>query len=344
MKELRFALLGTGFWAQFQLAAWQELTGVRCVALWNRTKARAEALAARFGVPAVYEDVRELLEREELDFVDIVAGEEVHAELTRLAAARGRAVICQKPMARSYEEAQAMVESCRQAGVPFFVHENFRFQSGLRALGEALHRGVIGPAYRGRLDMRSGFPVFQNQPFLATLEQFLLTDVGSHTLDTARWLFGEPQALWAQTTRVHPHIRGEDVATVALGYPGLSVTINMSYAENPYEVDHFPETFAFIEGSLGTLELGPQCTLRTTTAAGTMITRHPPPSFSWADPRYAVVHASIVPCHAQILRQLQGMGDAETTGEDNLRTMRLVYESYRSAALGGTVQIQPGRV
>ena len=141
MKELRFALLGTGFWAQFQLAAWQELPGVRCVALWNRTKSRAEALASRFGVPAVYDDVRELLEREELDFVDIVAGEEVHAELTRLAAARRRAVICQKPMARSYDEALAMVETCRQAGVPFFVHENFRFQSGLRALGEALHRG-----------------------------------------------------------------------------------------------------------------------------------------------------------------------------------------------------------
>jgi predicted dehydrogenase len=60
MKELRFAIIGTGFWARYQLAAWRELSGARCVALCNRTRARAEALAREFDVAAVYEDAEEM--------------------------------------------------------------------------------------------------------------------------------------------------------------------------------------------------------------------------------------------------------------------------------------------
>ena len=50
MKELRSAILGTGFWARYQLAAWREVPGAKCVALYNRTRAKADALAREFGV------------------------------------------------------------------------------------------------------------------------------------------------------------------------------------------------------------------------------------------------------------------------------------------------------
>lgn len=341
MAELRFALIGAGFWAPFQLSAWNELAGVRCVAIYNRTGAKAAALAQRFGVPAFYDDFDALLAAEKLDFVDIVTGEETHADFTLRAAARGVAVICQKPMARDLPEAEAMVAACREAGVPFFIHENWRFQSGLRALGETLHTGRIGPVFRARLDMRSGFAVLANQPFLATLERFILTDLGSHVLDTVRWLFGEPRSLHCLTTRVHADIAGEDVATVTLDVNGAAVQVNLAYAGSHYEVDHFPETFAFIEGAAGSLELGPGGTVRETRHDGTNVRGYPPPHYAWADPRYAVVHASIVPCNAQILRQLQGTGEAETTGADNLRTVRLVFAAYESAATGQVVTLPP---
>ena len=249
---LKFALFGAGFWSQFQLAGWKEIPGVECVAIYNRTRSRAEALAARFGVPAVYDDPVKLLDRERIDFVDIVTGEDTHASLTLLAASRKLPVICQKPLARSVAEAVSMVEGCRKAGVPLFVHENWRFQTALRALNDVLQAGTIGEIYRARLDMRSGFPVTQNQPFLATLEKFIICDVGSHTLDTARWLFGEPEAVFTHLTRVQPHLKGEDVATIFLRYPRLSCTVNMSYASNYYEHDRFPETFGFVEGSKDT--------------------------------------------------------------------------------------------
>jgi predicted dehydrogenase len=340
MKPLRFAILGTGFWSRYQLAAWREVPGAECVALYNRTRARAEALGRDFGIAAIYDDPAELLVREQLDFVDIITDVGTHAPLTRLAAARGLAVICQKPMATSLREAAALVKLCRTRRAPFFVHENFRWQTPLRALKAELDRGAIGRPFRARIDFISGFPVFDNQPFLAALEQFIITDVGSHTLDLARFLFGEAKSLHCRTQRVHRKIKGEDVATILLEMRnGMHVTVNLAYAGNPLEREAFPETLVFVEGEKGSAELSPGCVLRTTTRRGTLARRAAPPFHAWADPRYAVVHASIVPCNANLLAALRRQAPAETTGEDNLRTVRLVFAAYASAASGRPVTL-----
>ena len=67
-KALRFAVCGAGFWSHYQLNGWRELgREVKCVAVYNRTKKKAEALAAKFGIPAVYDDPKELFAREKLD-------------------------------------------------------------------------------------------------------------------------------------------------------------------------------------------------------------------------------------------------------------------------------------
>jgi D-apiose dehydrogenase len=337
MSNLRFAIFGTGFWSRFQLAAWRELAGVECVALYNRTRAKAEALAHEFGVPAVYDDPEELLRNERLDFIDVITDVDTHSRFVHMAAARRLPVICQKPMAPTYAEAERMVVVCREAGVPYFVHENWRWQTPIRQLKSVLDSGQIGRPFRARIAMVSGFPVFANQPFLRELEQFVLTDMGSHVLDVARFLFGEAQSLYCQTRRVHSDIKGEDVATVMLEMGGTTVSCEMGYAENFLERDCFPETLIFIEGQRGSIELAPDLWLRITTADGTHSRRYPPPRYAWADPAYDLIHASIVPCNANLLGALRGENQAETTGEDNLRTVRLVFAAYESAASGQAV-------
>lgn len=341
MKALRFAIFGTGFWGRFQLAAWRELKGVECVALCNRTRDKADALGREFGISAIYDDPEELLESERLDFVDIITDVGTHAPLTRLAAGRGLPVVCQKPMATTLREAGAMVRFCATRRAPFFVHENFRWQAPLRALHAELARGAIGRPFRARIDFISGFPVFDNQPSLAELEQFIITDLGSHTLDIARFLFGEAKSIYCRTHRVHRHIKGEDVATIVLEMRnGMHVTVNMAYAGNPLEREAFPETLVFVEAEKGSAELAPGCVLRTTDGRGTLVRRATPLFYSWADPRYAVVHSSIVDCNANLLSALRGEAAAETTGDDNLKTVTLVFSAYESAATGKVVRLQ----
>lgn len=339
MRNLRFAVVGTGFWARYQLAGWRELPGAECVALCDRQRDRAERMARDFGVPAVYDDPQEMLEREQLDFLDIITDVNTHAPLVRLAAAHRLPVICQKPMAATLAEAAEMVRVCRESNTPFYAHENWRWQTPLRQLKDDLTRGVIGQPFRARIHFCSSFPVFDNQPFLKDLEQFILTDIGSHILDVARFLFGEARTLYCRTHRIHKEIKGEDVATVMMTMDnGMTVICEMSYASRT-EHEHFPETYVVIEGEKGSLELGPNYRLCLTTEAGSCVKRYPPPRFSWVDPAYELVQASIVPCNANLLAALRGEAQAETTGEDNLRTVQLIFASYESAQSGNVLRL-----
>jgi predicted dehydrogenase len=156
-------------------------------------------------------------------------------------------------------------------------------------------------------------------------------------------LFGEANSLFCRITRVRPDIRGEDVATVMLGMDsGATVTCEMSYA-SPIEYDRFPETYVFVEGECGSIELGPDYWVRVTTRKGTTARRYPPPSYAWADPRYALVQVAGVDCNANLLEALVGAGQAETSAQDNLKTLELVFGAYDSARTGRTIRVHLGK-
>jgi predicted dehydrogenase len=280
-----------------------------------------------------------LFRNEKLDFVDIITEVPAHAPLVHLAAKYRVPVICQKPMAADYATCEGMVAACQAAGVPFAIHENFRWQTPMRAVKAVLDAGTIGKPFRARLQFVHGLPaIFENQPFLKELEKFAFTDVGSHLFDLARFFFGEAQSIYAQIYRSRPDIKGEDVASAMLRIGDLICSCDISYSS---KVEHpcFPETLLYVEGDRGTLELKPDLWLHVTTEAGTTVERHAPPTYTWADPRYAVVHSSIVPCNANLLDAFRSGTPAETSGEDNLKTMRLVYAAYDSAASNQVVNL-----
>ena len=342
MNELRFVTFGAGFWARFQLAAWRELPGVRCVAVHDRVRARAEALASAVGIPAVYDRPEDMLRETLPDFMDVVTDASSHGDLVRMAAAHGIPAICQKPMAPTLQEAEEMAAACREAGVPFLVHENWRWQEPIRAARRILDEGRIGVPFRARIDMISGFPVFDNQPSLKELDQFILSDMGTHILDVARFLFGESRSLYATTRRVKPDIKGEDVATVVMVAGAADDRpLAMAYARNPLERECFPRTLLFVEGDRGSLELAPDYWVRVTTADGTHARRHPPPRYPWADrPTTWSIRAWCRAWRTCSASAPATQPRAETHAEDNLRTLRLVFTSYESARDDRVVPIE----
>ncbi len=337
--KLRFAVIGTGFWARYQIPAWMELEGVELTALYNRTVSKAEALASQYNIPRVYGSVEELLGKEELDFVDIITDVDTHRKFTAMAASKGVNVICQKPMAPDLSDAIEMVHVCKKANVSFFIHENWRWQSPIRKVKQIISDGTLGDVFKVRVTFCSGFPVFDNQPFLAELDEFILTDIGSHILDVCRFLCGEVDTLYCRTSRVNPRIKGEDVANVLMTMKnGITCYAEMSYASMP-EHEIFPQTLIAVEGSRGSLCLMKDYEIRVTTKEGTTSTVAAPEMYPWLDPAYALVHSSIVDCNRDILQGLQKKKIAETNGSDNLETMRLVHAAYASARMNRSVKV-----
>jgi predicted dehydrogenase len=163
--------------------------------------------------------------------------------------------------------------------------------------------------------------------------------MGSHLFDVARFLFGEAARMYCQTHRITPGIAGEDAATAVMRMKsGATVVCNLSYASR-VEHDCFPQTFVHVEGERGAVELAPDYWLRVTTERGTETRRVPPPVYPWADPRYAVVHSSIVECHRNLLHALQTGTTPETSGADNVKTLKLVQAAYDSARRSEAVEV-----
>ena len=96
----------------------------------------------------------------------------------------------------------------------------------------------------------------------------------------------------------------------------------------------------FVEGAEGTAEVARDYWVRVTTASGTHAKRYPPAAYPWVNPEYHVVHSSIVACNANLLSALRGEGIAETSAEDNYKTLKLVFAAYDSARAGKAIQLR----
>lgn len=327
---MKGALIGCGFFAQNQMHGWAGIEGVEIVAVCDRDPARRDETAARFGARP-YADAADMLAAETLDFVDIATTVASHRPLVELAAQSGVHVICQKPFAETMEDARAMVGAVDAAGKTLMVHENFRWQSAVRAAIEAVRGGAIGTPFFGRVSFRSGYDVFSGQPYLATDPRFIIQDLGIHVLDVARALFGDVATLSATTRRINPTIRGEDVATMLLEHEsGVTSVVDCSYATKR-QPETFPETLLEIDGDKGTLRLdaGYRLVIQT---GGEDVRDVAPPVLPWAERPWHNIQESVQLIQQHFVGCLRSGMQPETSGHDNLKTLALVEAAYRSAA------------
>jgi predicted dehydrogenase len=331
--SLHGAVIGCGYFAQNHLHGWKEIEDVEIVAVCDLDEAKARQTAGQFSIPLVFTNAEQLLQQSaSLDFVDIVTTPESHRALVELAARYGKHTSCQKPLAPSLADARAMVAACQQAGVQFMVFENFRWQTPMLRLKSNL--GAIGDVFFGRVYFRSAYDVYTNQPYLAQDERFILYDLGIHLLDLARFFMGEVEQLTCLTQRVNPNIKGEDVATVLLKMrSGATCIVDLSYASQ-CEVESFPQTFIYLEGSEGSINLSHD--YRMTLIQGKQVTHETvaPALYHWSHPPHEAVQESVVAVQRHWLDCLRHNREPDISGSDNLKTLELVFGAYESAASG----------
>lgn len=336
---LRGALIGCGFFARNHLHAWRDIEGAEIVALCDTDTTRLSETADHFGIASIYTDAAEMLARESLDFVDIATTPPSHRSLTELAAGAAVHVICQKPIAPTMKDAEAMVLVLKKARKLLMVHENFRWQTPIRTAIDIVARGDIGVPFFGRISFRSGYDVFSGQPYLATGERFIVEDLGIHILDISRALFGNVSRLGATMRRVNPAIRGEDVATMLLEHQdGATSVVDCSYATRR-QPETFPESLLEIDGDAGTLRLDPGYRLTVQTRDRSEVHDVSPAMLPWASAPWHNIQESVRTIQAHFVDCIAKGAEPETSGRDNLHTFALVEAAYASAKSGEMVRL-----
>ncbi|HET8549626.1 MAG TPA: Gfo/Idh/MocA family oxidoreductase [Bryobacteraceae bacterium] len=253
---LRGGMVGCGFFAQHHLEAWRRIPEAEIVAVCDVQMERARGAA-----PRAYASVEEMLEREDLDFLDIVTRDESHLHLVQLAVARKIPIICQKPIAADWNTAKKIVEIAEAAGVRLMIHENWRWQPWHRVAGESIRRGDIGPpiSYGFRTRRRDGIgdAPYPLQSYFREMPRLLIHETLVHHIDTARFLFDDLAAVYAQARRRNPRIAGEDQALLVLTHRNCV----QGWIDGHRFLDAEPDSpligEAFFEGEHGCLSILP---------------------------------------------------------------------------------------
>ena len=257
---LRVALAGAGMAARHHARAWRSIEGATLVAVADPETGRARAFAREQGVDASFEDVARMLAETTPDALDIAAAHDAHGSLCRLSAEAGVPFLCQKPLAPTLVEAEAIVADVG-ARVRWAVHENWCFRPWYREIARRVAADAIGELRRidmlargsGLLPGSGGIrPALERQPMLARIRRLALGEVGVHHLDVAIRLAGpcdlEFVALGHDVDAVH----GESRARLALRSRGgvrLAIDVDLASPGAPERVDDI----VAIEGAHGTI-------------------------------------------------------------------------------------------
>ena len=337
MFLLNGALIGCGFFAVNHMHAWREIEGVHIVAICDVDPQRLAIVGDLFGIERRYESAQSMFSDGNIDFVDIATTAQSHLPLVTLAAKHSVAIICQKPFALNIADAQIMVSTSNDAGVPLMVHENFRWQSPIQAVRSVIDSGEIGEPFWGRFSFRSGFDVFSGQPYLAEGKRFIIEDLGIHTLDIARFLMGDVRGITARTSRVNQSIQGEDVATILLDHENDTHSIvDCSYATHLTN-EPFPETAIEIDGTKGTIRLQQGYQMDVVGRNGTRTIDVSPALLHWATKPWHNIQESVLSIQQHWVDCLIEGRETATSGQDNLKTFALVEAAYQSALEGKSI-------
>ncbi|KQV16384.1 oxidoreductase [Rhizobium sp. Root1203] len=339
MADLNGALIGCGFFAVNQMHAWQDVAGAKIVAICDRDPQRLKIVGDQFGIERRYSDAAQMFADGGFDFVDIATTVQSHRALVEMAAAHKIPAICQKPFAKTLDDAKAMVKVCADADIPLMVHENFRWQTPIQHVKKVLEDGIVGDPFWGRFSFRSGYDVFSGQPYLAESERFIIEDLGIHTLDIARYILGDVTQLSARTRRINQSIKGEDVATILLDHgSGATSIVDVSYASK-LSTEPFPETLIELDGTEGSIRLTQGYRLEVNGRNGTEVSDVSPRMLSWASRPWHNIQESVFAIQQHWADCLSVGGETSTSGADNLKTFALVEAAYESAASGQAVDI-----
>lgn len=330
---MRVGIVGAGFMGTTHAAGWAE-TGAELVGFTAETAAEAEPLAKACGAQ-VFPELQALIDA--VDVVDVCTPTHLHHPIVLQAAAAGKDIICEKPLARHVPEAQEMVRVCREQGVRLLVAHVVRFFPEYALAQEQVASGAIGQPGVLRLARGSYRP---KKPvgnwFLDEAKSGgILMDLMIHDFDYARWLAGEVESVFARkVTATHPDAPVDYGLAILRHRSGALTHVAGAWAYPPPTF----RTGLEIAGDRGLIQFDSDVTapiaalLRQDRGAGAPDVALP------ASPTSESPYTTQI---KEFYTALQTDRPARVTAEDGLAAVQIAVAAMESAATGRPVRLEP---
>ncbi|NDL58216.1 Gfo/Idh/MocA family oxidoreductase [Phytoactinopolyspora mesophila] len=331
MSRTRIGIVGAGFMGSVHAAGWAACADADLVAVTSTPGKPPTQLAEQYGMRACA-TLEELLDL--VDVVDICAPTDLHYEITLAAAAAGRAVICEKPLARLPAHGAQMIEACREAGVPLLVAHVVRFFPEYAAAKASVDNREIGDPAVVRLTRATFQPAKPAGNWFVDEQRSggLHLDLMIHDLDYARWVAGDVVTAYARSVRgARPAADVDHVAAILRHRSGAISHVEGSWA---YPRPTF-RTRGEIAGTTGVLEFDSDrsAPVRPVLRAHPEAGDTPLPSSPLAEPPHTTQLR-------HFLAVLRDGAEPVVTAEDGLAALRIAAAVDESITTGRPVEVE----
>ncbi|MDF2960561.1 MAG: oxidoreductase protein [Paenibacillus sp.] len=320
------------------------MAGFRIIGIYDVDKAKAEAAAQDYPSMTVFPSLEALLQHPEVEIVDIAVPAKYQPEVAKQAAAHGKHLLCQKPLAETYEQAKALVESCATAGIKAAVNQQMRWSPGIQASRSIVKRGWLGDPIQASIQVNVHTP-WENWPWLVQIPAFEIMYHSIHYLDSLRYVLGlKPEYVYADGAKFpgQPY-KGETRTLIHIKFPGEARGLihdnhnNRMPQEDWYATFRFEGTDGSIKGTNGALYDYPKGREDTIGFYSNQLESGclyaPQLEGRWFP------HA-FMGTMGELMRAVEEKREPENSISDNLITLQTVFASYRSMAENRPVYLE----
>ena len=330
-KNIRLAVVGTGYFSQFHYDAWKRLN-VDLVGICSLNKDEASKYSKQFQNCEVFLDFETMIKTVKPELVDIIVPPLNHLKFIKIAARNKIHIICQKPFTTSIKEAKEAINFAKTKRVKIAVHENFRFQPWYMKIDQILKTLLLGDIYQVSFRMRPGDgqgkkAYLERQPYFQKMERFLIHETAIHLIDVFRFLFGDIKTVFANLSKLNTNIRGEDAGIVFLEFKnGIRGLFDGNRLSDHIAVDRrLTIGEMLIEGSKGTLRLNGDGEIFKRDFGNNLEKKV---KYKWTKKGFA--GDSVFECQKQLLNHFLKGGKLINSAEDYLENIKVENYIYKS--------------
>lgn len=336
---VKVGIIGSGFVADIHAHAFRQyVPGAEVVAVASPTPGKAARFARERGIPNAYEDYRKLLEQKDIQLVTLALPNDLHCQAVLDAAAAGKHIVMEKPLCRTLDEADRMIEACRRAGVLLMYAEELLFAPKYVRAKKLVEEGALGEPFLVKQWEEHNGP---HMPWFWDVNRSgggVLLDMGCHSIEYARWVFGKPKVKSVSATLgtyVHADkTRGEDHSIVVVEYEGGRIGLAENSWAKPGGVDDRAEIYGSRGNTRADLLRGNALLTYSEVGYGYAVEKADITK-GWTFTMFEEVFNYGFPAEMQhFVNCVNGVEEPIETGEDGREVLKIILAAYQSAGEG----------